>query len=123
MLMPCPNHSLCIDPQNPSSNFSSEDPDRFEYFGQNWSFTDPLIHSQWQASSCKGQCTSDISQEDADLCAMRLAQTDCTDTNKFYNTDQSCTQECAPTGQSPRAGSNSRQGGGDARSGGGNVRG
>lgn len=68
----------CID--LPGGNYSSEQPDRQVWFG--WYFGSnlfrPRLGSNWRRSHCLGICTSDISQAEADLCAV-LAGLHCLD--------------------------------------------
>jgi len=106
MIIFCPNpENPCLDPTIPTANYSSETPDVDLFFSQRWS-----------SPYCGKICTSTISQEDADLCAARLAVEDCPrdpprpprpprrpdddpDVDDpcdviYYNREQSCTVTC-----------------------------
>lgn len=58
---------------NPFVNYSSERPDVNVFVGTFWPPPgEPPIGTQWRATFCDGGiCVSDVSQEDADLCAQR----------------------------------------------------
>lgn len=70
----------CSDPSNPLSNFSSEAPDLEVFISRAYTVDDPPLGSEWTASSCVGQVTSTVSQEDANLAAMR-ANAECNSRN------------------------------------------
>lgn len=81
MNIPCDSgyaNCPCVD--LPFGNYSAEAPDRQIWFG--WYFGNPLFRprlgSNWRRSSCLGMCISDISQAQADLCAV-LAGIQCLD--------------------------------------------
>jgi len=68
-----------VDPANPFVNLSSEDPDHDDFIGRRYRPPDyPPLGSTWYAIGCIGWCLSDVSQEDADLCAANQ-QVLCTD--------------------------------------------
>jgi hypothetical protein len=78
--IPCPIKSLCVDPAAPITNFSSEAPDRddfFSYASRNQG-APPVPGENWAPDAIfgPGTCVSPISQAEADLCAGRLAPTD-----------------------------------------------
>jgi hypothetical protein len=69
----CPNPpNICLDPSIPVANYSSEAPDQDDFFGRGYSYgLFPPLGSDWQSNNCIGRCTSTVSQEEADLCALR----------------------------------------------------
>jgi Putative Ig domain len=69
----CPSPpNTCLDPTIPTANFSSEAPDEDVFFGRGYNYgLVPPLGSAWQSTGCIGTCASIVSQEDADLCAMR----------------------------------------------------
>ena len=89
---------------DPTSNYSSEQPDSPVFYGQ---FTQPPTRGSFFAPACFGTCESVISQSDADLCAQRAA-VECSldgapsdgnplwslSRSKFGNTTQECDAEC-----------------------------
>ncbi len=105
MNIPCCNlPSLCQDPADPITNFSSEAPDENVFYG--WNYGQglvPPLGSNWTSSHCRGSCTSTISQADADACAQR-ANIECLDDEwpdpdgnryaTFQNDAQSCDFTC-----------------------------
>jgi hypothetical protein len=68
--IPCGNKSICVDPANPIANTSAEAPDLNIFIGSNTFFAgDPPVDTIFTTKGCESQCTSTISQADADLCA------------------------------------------------------
>jgi hypothetical protein len=66
----CPFKNPCIDPASPISNLSAELPDANLFIGFNsFNAGDPPLGSLWSSTGCISQCTSTISQLDADICA------------------------------------------------------
>lgn len=102
-----------VDPANPFVNLSSEAPDHDDFIGRRYSIGKPPLGSTWYAVGCIGWCLSDVSQEEADLCAALQAVL-CQSTNwpqvvpnpnrrlpdipvprtVFYNRQQSCDFTC-----------------------------
>lgn len=78
MNIPCPNKIVCPPGQGslgeefPFANLSSETPDSNPYLGEWYGFAwrFPSLGSNWSTNSCLGMCTSEVSQADADLCAV-----------------------------------------------------
>ena len=78
----CPTTILCPGPQpgidgdSPITNYSSEytdGPDFFAPIFPYWNPFDPGLPAWWQENACLGiPCFSTISQQDAELCALRL---------------------------------------------------
>lgn len=70
MNIPCKFSSPCLDPSNPLANTSAELPDLDFFIGYNsfWA-GDPPLGATWSSTGCVGQCTSTVSQVDADTCA------------------------------------------------------
>lgn len=64
---PCPDG-------DPSFNISAELPDLERFFSIVHFYDTPPLGGSWQSAGCVQICSSTISQEDADLCALRLAQ-------------------------------------------------
>jgi len=58
--------NLCPDPSVSIPNYSSEAPDQQVFIGRRYSTDPPPLGGIWTASTCTGQVTSTISQEDAD---------------------------------------------------------
>lgn len=68
----CPTpQNDCVDPSNPLSNYSSEAPDQEVFISRAYTVDKPPLGSEWRASSCVGEVTSTVSQEEANLAAMR----------------------------------------------------
>jgi hypothetical protein len=111
MNIPCDNPCVrCpdgLDPDQPFVNLSAEGPDANRFIGKNWNWDPPPLGENWYASGCLGLCVSDVSQEEANLCAMRQAM-ECISVPRdngggdgdtgprqlFGNTPQSCTFIC-----------------------------
>lgn len=71
---PCSPPVTCPGSDNPILNLSSESPDQFVNIGLNWGPVEPPPTNRiYTNNGCLGQCTSTISQEDADICAARQA--------------------------------------------------
>lgn len=98
----CPGSDL------PIVNYSSETPDKDVFIGMAWGPSDnndqdPTPGQTWSAPGCISTCESAISQEDADLCALRQA-TQCAITDRhnpdgtvppvFQNSTQTCVVQC-----------------------------
>lgn len=77
MIRPCEFKSTCVPcaDGNPLANLSSEDPDQERFLALYYFEPDPLAGTIWRTPACTTFCESAISQEDADDCARRLAQT------------------------------------------------
>jgi hypothetical protein len=84
MNIPCPNPCVVcepsigrgigpLDPSNPFVNLSSEDQDFDEFIGRRYVVGQPPIGSTWFKLGCIGLCISDVSQQEADLCALAQA--------------------------------------------------
>lgn len=86
---PCARRSLCID--GPLANLSSEDEDFFRFPGEMLSYLPPPLDENWQTDGCLQTCYSTVSQEDADLCALRQAIL-CV--YPHLNEQQTCTSNC-----------------------------
>lgn len=107
----CEIASPCVDPANPVANFSAELPDKYIYIGYNYDPWTPNLGFEFVSTGCVGQCTSTVSQAEADMCAQSqqlICQgQDPTDggnpggggyrnpggvgtPNQFVNTEQSC---------------------------------
>lgn len=76
MLNPCTLYVPGCDGASevPLRNLSSEAPDVPIFVGRKWDqdhTDDPVLH--WTAEGCGKICTSEVSQEEADLCAQQLA--------------------------------------------------
>ena len=72
--IPCASpENLCEDPSRPVTNYSSEAVDRERFFGRAYNRIIPSIGPIFKSTGCVGTCISEISQEDADLCAERQA--------------------------------------------------
>jgi hypothetical protein len=92
---PCPKRILCptgTGTDSPGTNYTSEHVDVPEFFGTYYPPTSPYGYY----TACQGRCMSLISQEDADLCAIRQAticSSQVTNPGKptFSNTPQICT--------------------------------
>jgi len=106
---PCPQTLTCppglAGPNdNPVMNLSSEAPDDLTYTAiafPSWNPLDPLSPSDpaFTAPGCISECTSAVSQADADLCAANEAFLCANPTNPvFYNEAASCSVSC-PDGQ------------------------
>jgi len=109
----CPHHvgpcgSANLDFDSPIANLSAESADPVLFIGINYGWDDhrPILGSEWSTDSCLGVCTSEISQEEADLCAAR-ANLICLEENPgvppedppieiqlFENNPQTCTVYC-----------------------------
>ena len=106
---PCPQTLTCppglAGPNdNPVMNLSSEAPDDLTYTAiafPSWNPIDPLGPSDpaFTAPGCITECTSAVSQADADLCAANEAFLCANPTNPvYYNEAASCSVSC-PDGQ------------------------
>lgn len=84
-----------IDPANPFVNLSSEEPDSDEFIGRRYVYGPPPLGQTWYSIGCIGFCISDVSQEDANLCALQQA-TECVSTQW----PQQCLT-CPPTDDNP----------------------
>lgn len=99
-IFPCDNVEPCADPSIPLSNYSSEAPDPLTFFGVEYPTVPPGDPTDggntFRASGCSSQCTSIVSQEDADLCAARQAAI-CANPQAllFFNNATGCTILCA----------------------------
>lgn len=71
-VFPCTSRVLC-DTDNPLQNLSTEAPDHPVAISVFFPTRPVPLGRTFTASGCTGVCTSPISQEDADLCAARLA--------------------------------------------------
>lgn len=71
--IPCPASISCEGSDYPVSNFSSEDPDFEAFLGNFIRVEPPPLGQSWNHAWCYGTCVSYVSQEDADLCAERMA--------------------------------------------------
>lgn len=102
---PCDNAIACPCDENPLFNISSENPDPFTFFARRFFPNVPYINDPpgvFVAPSCGQSCTSAISQEDADACALREAvlcvqpppPPDVGDPMLFGNRAISCSAEC-----------------------------
>lgn len=69
--IPCPSHSQCG--ESPLANLSSEAPDQEVFPSVYFPPVNPPLGRSWTGSACMVTCTSTISQEEADLCALRAA--------------------------------------------------
>lgn len=74
--IPCDYSLSCPSPSGfdddfPVQNWTSEQPDRLLFIGQNWGWgdEDPALGTNWSHNWCYGVCYSDVSQHEADLCA------------------------------------------------------
>lgn len=63
MNLPCPQKISCECIDSPFENLSSELPDSTRY-----------VKQVWKSPNCREICVSAISQEDADICALLLAE-------------------------------------------------
>lgn len=80
----CPPDQLDI----PITGIGSEEPDKLRFFAINtgtWETYQPPLGSNWTSNYCLGVCVSEISQEDADLCAAR-EQVNCSNTGDHWTT-------------------------------------
>ncbi len=99
---PCNNKVDCECPDFPFENYSSEAEDPFLFYGTNYGGpwdTPPPHGNRWTALGCKSICVSEISQQDADLCAQRQ-QVECDGVKWnpqppiFFNVTVSCSVRC-----------------------------
>lgn len=70
--IPCHNKVTCpscYDP--PVANLSAEAQDRNIYLGIAYNRPEPPIHVWYATQGCKTMCYSDVSQQEADICAVR----------------------------------------------------
>lgn len=74
MNMPCDRKITCPCLDEPIANFSSEEPDTLRWLAPNYYYEAPPLGFTWTAAGCLQYCESAISQEDANDCALRLAQ-------------------------------------------------
>ena len=97
---PCPDFLRDCDCENfPTRNFSQSEPDVPVFIGTH---DQPPTTGTWFAPGCVSECTSTISQEDADECAARQALECSVDDippelpsqTVYDSTLQSCTVEC-----------------------------
>lgn len=96
MIRPCPNRITCP-PDQPGTNYSSEGVDLLDYPSVVYIENPPPLGSNWTSDGCIGICTSTVSQEDADLCALQQAVNcthDHTGTETFTNIAQECSSQC-----------------------------
>lgn len=97
--MPCPRRIDCP-PDEPNSNYSAEGIDRLDFIGIVFPPEPPWpIDRVWTAYGCIGVYTSYISQEDADLGALRQAilcppPGDNPPEPVFYTSEQRCSVTC-----------------------------
>lgn len=72
-IFPCEVKSLCFDLASPFANFSAEAPDREIFVGFSTGFGPlyPPLGDTFLAAGCVRFCESDVSQEEANLCADR----------------------------------------------------
>lgn len=96
---PCANRTFCTgvlgqsdDPDNPISNYSAEDPDVPIFTGIVFP-PGPEIGDVFYAAYCLGICRSEISQADADLCAL-ANQYLCISRQQYLNDATTCTNQC-----------------------------
>lgn len=71
---PCLSRVICECSENPFSNLSAEAPDVDRFFALFHFAGDPPLGDSFSQASCLTVCESTVSQEDADLCALRQAQ-------------------------------------------------
>lgn len=70
----CPSRVICDCTDNPFANLSAEGIDKDRFFSVLHFQDQPKLGTVWSQLSCVTVCHSEISQEDADLCALRQAQ-------------------------------------------------
>jgi hypothetical protein len=92
MPFPCDNKVLCPDDEA-LANLTSESLDGPTFVRVINGVITPPLGSNWDQTGCLGVCVSLVSQEDADLCALRQ-QAFCNGTEVFLNAAQSCTVNC-----------------------------
>ncbi len=103
---PCPTALLCDCSPSPLRNFSSEAPDPADFFAFAYFFNDPPLNApvvDFTNPTGIGGCHSVVSQNDANDCALRVAQNDAWDpwrqpqgghVQEFGNTEQTCHFPC-----------------------------
>lgn len=70
---PCPNVLDCECVDFPIRNFTAEGPEP-PFIGVVVVRPRPRLNEEWESAACKSFCLSDVSQQDADDCALRNAQ-------------------------------------------------
>ncbi len=103
---PCPTALICDCAPTPFRNFSSEAPDPADFFAFAYFFNDPPLNApvvDFTNPIGIGGCYSVVSQNDANDCALRVAQNDAWDpwrqpqgghVQEFGNTEQTCAFPC-----------------------------
>lgn len=103
---PCPTALICDCAPTPFRNFSSEAPDPADFFAFAYFFNDPPLNApivDYTVPIGIGGCYSVVSQNDANDCALRVAQNDAWDpwrqpqgghVQEFGNTEQTCAFPC-----------------------------
>ncbi len=103
---PCPTALICDCAPTPFRNFSSEAPDPADFFAFAYFFNDPPLNAppvDFTNPIGIGGCYSVVSQNDANDCALRVAQNDAWDpwrqpqgghVQEFGNTEQTCHFPC-----------------------------
>lgn len=71
--IPCASKVDCV--ESPLANLTSEGPDSEVFVGVYFPPVEPPLARSWVGVGCGVSCVSYLSQEDADLCAARNAQT------------------------------------------------
>jgi putative Ig domain-containing protein len=103
----CPESTPCIDPASPITNYSTEAPDPNIWISLRFPWIDPdnpvgpdgpnTPPNVFTGDGCQSECTSQVSQAEADLCAALQAAL-CVDGGSgnpvFTNTQQQCSVNC-----------------------------
>lgn len=87
MEIPCPNKIDCPGSDFPISNYSAEGPEQVP------TYNSLVFPSRWDKFGCLSLCVSEVSQNDADLCALAqeaACQPDPPPGGVFCNTEQIC---------------------------------